>query len=816
MDEAKRLRGPGTGHARLKRVPPEVLEWLFTLAAVAFLVWQSAALRDPEFIRGAGERYREAVELRAPILPQAAGTVRVVGICNRFGGWLPESERDFPGGRTGVCHSDPRHPIVAMAAGRIEPDALEALAKDHEALAQSLALPVKARLSRLDEFENRAREARAETDAQGAMEGLASETRLYREAYGIASGGARSVPVDCAWNHFEGKYLAPVHSKAPEADRVYALLGMAALLDGDPIRASAAASALKPANGDGGSRTKPNAACAALGLPAQVATSAAEIVAKARASESIAAKSTAAQDLLANAHWYFALWAVTGLLLLQFGRQAVYARRFLPLAAMLWAVTGWITHIHVEWLSDRAAQTAWLLGSGIRWPDFFQIAVAGAAVLLMLGMMLAPRRSTSVLPPARQTPSSRIGYAGFVLFVGLGWWLLLDLSAAGYYANRFHALYQQVYVFAAFVLLTMLAPMRLRIADQLGRWLGAFLLLARPRGAGLRRYLPWLTYAAAVAVVLVAAGMSRKYQTQLTSEIFRLWLVFGVSWFFFLRGESALALSAGGLQGGLRGGMHGLIFLWPLIFILCVPLVGLVLTDDFGPLFVMLYAASIFLGAGFAFAFFDRAGYRRWLGGAVGVLVAGAWVYLVTFALYSLPAPLARIAERLASVRNPFAATNDQLAVITWFQESAPSGGYGLGSVPWCGEVTAAGCRGVPRQIQSDYVFTALVGVYGKAIAVALVALLAFWLVRVVIHHGRATRGSVALDSATATQQAWLSWIAVCWVGLTLAQLAITVAGNLGWLPLTGITFPFASFGAWSLLANTVFLSLAISLPRRT
>jgi hypothetical protein len=94
--------------------------------------------------------------------------------------------------------------------------------------------------------------------------------------------------------------------------------------------------------------------------------------------------------------------------------------------------------------------------------------------------------------------------------------------------------------------------------------------------------------------------------------------------------------------------------------------------------------------------------------------------------------------------------------------------------------------------------------------------MLAFWLVRVVIHHSRATRGTVTLASTTATHQAWLIWIAVCWVGLTLAQLAITVAGNLGWLPLTGITFPFASFGAWSLLANTFFLSLAISLPRKT
>ena len=138
---------------------------------------------------------------------------------------------------------------------------------------------------------------------------------------------------------------------------------------------------------------------------------------------------------------------------------------------------------------------------------------------------------------ARQTPSSRIGYPGFVLFVGLGWWLLLDLSATGHYTNRFHALYQQVYVFSAFVLLTLLAPMRLRLAGQLGRWFGLFLLLARPRGAGLRRYLPWLGYAGVVAAGVGCSRRIHKHQTQLTSEIFRLWLVFGVSWFSSFAGN---------------------------------------------------------------------------------------------------------------------------------------------------------------------------------------------------------------------------------------------------------------------------------------
>src|SRR6185369_1431859 len=211
-----------------------------------------------------------------------------------------------------------------------------------DALVQSLVLPVSARLSRLGEFENRAREARAETDVQGAIERLDSETLRYREAYGIAPEGTNSVPLDCAWNRFAAQYLAPAGNVEADARRVRALAGMAALLDGDAVRAAAASA-------QGAAKT--GAACAALGSPGQVAAAAADLVARARASERNAAKSIAAQELLANAHWYFALWAVAGLLLLQFGRRAVHARRFLPLAGLLWAVVGWITHVHVEWLS---------------------------------------------------------------------------------------------------------------------------------------------------------------------------------------------------------------------------------------------------------------------------------------------------------------------------------------------------------------------------------------------------------------------------------------------------------------------------------
>jgi cell division protein FtsW (lipid II flippase) len=58
--------------------------------------------------------------------------------------------------------------------------------------------------------------------------------------------------------------------------------------------------------------------------------------------------------------------------------------------------------------------------------------------------------------------------------------------------------------------------------------------------------------------------------------------------------------------------------------------------------------------------------------------------------------------------------------------------------------------------------------------------------------------------------QAFLSWLSVTWVVLALCQLAVTVAGNLAVLPLTGVTFPFVSFGMTSLLVNLAFFAMCL------
>src|SRR5262245_8956254 len=102
------------------RFVPEAVEWFATLAAIAFLTLQATPFRDPDFIRGAGDRYQQAVELSAPILPLAAATQHVVDLCARLGGWLPPAERESAAGRTGVCYADSRQPITSMAARAVD------------------------------------------------------------------------------------------------------------------------------------------------------------------------------------------------------------------------------------------------------------------------------------------------------------------------------------------------------------------------------------------------------------------------------------------------------------------------------------------------------------------------------------------------------------------------------------------------------------------------------------------------------------------------------------------------------------------------
>lgn len=78
------------------------------------------------------------------------------------------------------------------------------------------------------------------------------------------------------------------------------------------------------------------------------------------------------------------------------------------------------------------------------------------------------------------------------------------------------------------------------------------------------------------------------------------------------------------------------------------------------------------------------------------------------------------------------------------------------------------------------------------------------------MRHAAQTRGTLNTATPGATEAAWLAWLAVCWVVLTVVQTCVTVMGNLGTLPLTGVTWPFVSFGTWSMLVNAFVLGLVM------
>jgi cell division protein FtsW (lipid II flippase) len=215
------------------------------------------------------------------------------------------------------------------------------------------------------------------------------------------------------------------------------------------------------------------------------------------------------------------------------------------------------------------------------------------------------------------------------------------------------------------------------------------------------------------------------------------------------------------------------------------------------------------------FAREPRAGRFAYL---LAVALFAGWIVMVTLALFRFGEVHGVTAMRIESLAAPFTSANDQLALVTWFQRATPPGGFGIGATPWCGYAEAGQCSGVPAQIHSDYTFTAIVGVFGSAAAWAAVLGCALWLHRLIRHHGRVTRGEPRLVAGAGRlandAQALLSWIGVTWVVLSLAQLGVTVAGNLAVLPLTGVTFPIVSFGMTSLVVNLAFLALCLSVDR--
>ena len=782
------------------------VELLLTLLALAWLASLGRGLGGAEWLANTDGRYQRDGELRLEPPAGRADWLRLV--CGQFHLWLSGrdgklcTEYRKPGAWQGL-RARPLETSASTLAAPMDAETrkqlgtvLTQMQATHAAWTRSFFQPMETIERERDAWRVRAQEGLVDDDEQTESAQWNQKTKTYREAYrlNVRRDAAYSRPVECAFAYLSRQVVPSGNDAAP-------VLALAAVLDGSK---KALPEGAFPPGQDWNATEKadrcPDAAQPkGQTTPLAAAQAAASILHLAQASQSNAAKAEATLAMFPKLLPCLLVWSMTGLAVLHLGRRLHQPGRMLAVSLLLWALAYALTRPYLEWLGG-------LLGGW--WPAGW---LGGAAVLLW---------------PLRMQPfdgqvrvASRCAYPGFVLFVGLGWMLLADLSSHAYADNRFQALYQQAYVFLAFMLASMLPAFSLPLARfGLSLWTLLPLLAA---GRIRRTLIGWgLGLVFAIVLLSLIKGFFSGHR-QNTSEVFRLILLSGLAWFLLARAE-ALASPSLALGQNRAGWTNSVVSLGlallglrlklalPVVVLLGFVVAGLLWTDDFGPLLVVLYGGALFFGLLVA----------RWLAGTwgeapalgVGLLAVLGYVWTGTYLLLSYGGKVStRIEQRLESALNPFLASNDQIAHILWFQEAAvDNGGFGFGFSPWCGELSGA-CLGVPPQIQSDYIYTALVGVFGNA-SWGLLAVFVFWLWRLARAHPAVTSGKVETEGL---DQAWLSWMALCWTGLTLAQMAVTVAGNRGWLPLTGITFPFLSYGVWSLLGNALFLGLSLHLHRR-
>ena len=639
-----------------------------------------------------------------------------------------------------------------------------------------------------------------------AIASTEAEIRPFIKRYSIdaANGeGEGPLPLSCAYHRVEAAVAEA--SARPGADReilrANVVLLFGAALDGNRAVPSLASAAALPIAGVTSQR-----ACA--GFETSAALSATSVLMDdARTASMRTEKNEAMRALLRSAGWQWAAWAVAGLVLLHLSRQAGFSSIGIAFGLAIWALAAWIGRLPWPFASGRTLVLARESAYPLAMPANFVLWMVGAAIVVLVCTPWLRK----ALASGPQNASSMFGYPGLVFATGIGFLLVLDLSANGQPGNRYLALYHQGHLWFGMLAFSLVAFMRQPLGRLLSWVLSVFDGVASNVAKRVGAAGGATLFLVSMLALVCAIGSLLPNSPQLTSEIGRLWLILGAAWFFFMRGTpltERLARSGNSLASLFR-------YVWPLLFVVIVLIGAMVVTHDMGPLLIAGYAAGAFVAASVAMWLYQRLG-TIGLAYALAVVLFVGWILATTVALFRFGSLDEVAAGRLENLAAPLASANDQLALVTWFQRAAPPDGFGMGSVPWCGFGSGATCAGVPAQIQSDYTFTAMVGAFGWTAAWALTIGCAVWLHALIRSHGPATRGEPRFVRICGRirndHQAFLSWLCVAWVVLALCQLAVTVAGNLAVIPLTGVTFPFVSFGLTSLAVNMSMLGLAINL----
>ena len=782
-------------------------ELVLLVAVLLALGWLWRGMQAPGFEGAAAERYQDDLALRpGPLAPAQADPAALCAspdlsapVLDKWRDLCPRAAS--ASADIGNLPSAMAHDLQALQAAILAGEASRSggLSAAAASLGEGVLPP--AERSRLQRQSQALQNYRERLQLVASTDGAASDGEV----------GPGALPLTCAWRELRARADTaasggPLRGRWTAAQaRLVADANTLALVRGQSHRL-----AWEVAPGAAAWSAGTAAACRALGDAQAVVSDAADLARRVLRGAQWARKAEATQRLLDHAPWLLAGWSVLAWVLVKAARRSQQPAQHIGRALLAWSLAA----IPLWWWQPVAPTTlAW-----VTWPL--------APALGALCLVLAPRLQRWVLlaPTPRLYSLSPLSLPLLVGFVGLGWWLVVDLSVHGYLRNRYLALDQTVSVFWALVVVSV-APVLAPGLANLGQRIASRLTLApvqpsvQTGGAAPARRWPKPQIGAALRLVLVFAlplafalllpGNLR----QVSGDVLRWAMLPVMAWFLLIRGERW----ASGRVGGWRR------LFWstaPLLAYIFGTLAALAVTDDHGPILVTFFTAAVFFGALVSQAMLSNG--RRWLTAALaGLLVATTVAGALALALVTLPPKLspvmpfwqervARIAERSEAMTDPFSAENDQQAMVNWFRRHIPASGYGLGGVPWCGNQADARCNGMPAQTQSDYSFTALQGVVGQAAGLALLLVyLVPWLGLLALRQARATNGRLGAQPKH-TAAALLAWLAVCWVSMVVVQTLVTTTGNLGLLPLTGVTWPFVSHGMTSLLGSTAYLGLVM------
>lgn len=476
----------------------------------------------------------------------------------------------------------------------------------------------------------------------------------------------------------------------------------------------------------------------------------------------------------------FSVWVLLTWILLRWTRRILYPFGMIPYVMIGWGMVG-VSFGHA------LVSAKWML-----W-----LIIIGVILILLNHLSALFRALMHGYRIPRWHLASRFAYPGFVLFTGIGLLLIMDISSRGAVENRFIILKHICDLMMAFAIVSIIPLFSVMIGILMTKGYAAYIrLISWPEGEREQKKGMIITLFFFMTVPLLAWAIHKPYQI---ADVMKLWLIFGMGLFFTLNADRMVQ------RDWLRRR-----FVIPLLLSIGIPILSLGAIGEMGTMLVLLYASAILIGGMWSYRIFIR--------GGISPVWSGILLTLVLMAIFTLfidgvGAIHSRTAERLISWHAPFESVNEDMAIIHWFRESAPFFGYGFGSVPW-GGYTLGDYNGVPKQIQSDYTITSMIVVYGKVVTVFWISLYATW----ILHSLRAVweeshAGRIGPNKHESPAYVFIAWSGLVWAVVTITQMLLTSAGNLGVLPLTGITFPFVSYGGSSLWSASFLLAMIINRP---